>query len=184
VNNAANCPTLLASLTANTDGIPVKMYQWEPTGYTNGRYAEKTRIFKKSGGKAGALDVPLVIQRGSNKAIATGLASCTALTSGTKVLYGNEINVVHNCDATTDAIIFKNAVAWETSHFSTGTNLEGYDFDKLYTLPADFGKRDAKDYTYVSECSNRGVCDGGSGLCKCFKGYTGDNCNTISELFG
>merc|ERR1711988_292980 len=36
--------------------------------------------------------------------------------------------------------------------------------------------------TYVGECSNRGICDGDSGLCNCFPGYTGDNCGTVSSL--
>ena len=37
-------------------------------------------------------------------------------------------------------------------------------------------------YTYVSECSNRGVCDSEEGLCNCFGGYTGAACQTVSEL--
>jgi hypothetical protein len=37
-------------------------------------------------------------------------------------------------------------------------------------------------YEYVSQCSNRGNCDTKSGLCKCFKGYTGDDCSVQSVL--
>ncbi|EQC34731.1 hypothetical protein SDRG_07545 [Saprolegnia diclina VS20] len=33
-------------------------------------------------------------------------------------------------------------------------------------------------YTYVSQCSGRGLCDFGCGICQCFKGYTNDNCDT------
>merc|ERR1712188_50030 len=37
-------------------------------------------------------------------------------------------------------------------------------------------------YTHTSECSNRGTCDSEEGVCKCFKGYTNDNCNTQNSL--
>jgi len=38
------------------------------------------------------------------------------------------------------------------------------------------------NYEYVSQCANRGSCDGETGLCSCFRGYTGDDCTTMSSL--
>jgi hypothetical protein len=40
----------------------------------------------------------------------------------------------------------------------------------------------AVTYQYVSQCSNRGLCDSSVGLCTCFKGYTHDNCDTQNML--
>nr|BAF65668.1 tubular mastigoneme protein [Ochromonas danica] len=37
-------------------------------------------------------------------------------------------------------------------------------------------------YEYVAECSNRGICDRDSGVCKCFAGYTSDSCSVQSSL--
>jgi len=37
-------------------------------------------------------------------------------------------------------------------------------------------------YTYVSECSNHGVCDQTTGLCQCFAGYTNDDCSVQNAL--
>ena len=31
-------------------------------------------------------------------------------------------------------------------------------------------------YTYMSECSNRGICNTFEGTCDCFPGFTGDGC--------
>jgi len=35
---------------------------------------------------------------------------------------------------------------------------------------------------YVGQCSNRGICDSASGVCKCFSGYTGDDCSAMNAL--
>jgi hypothetical protein len=37
-------------------------------------------------------------------------------------------------------------------------------------------------YTYVSQCSNRGICNTDSGLCECFHGYTNDDCSSQNSL--
>jgi hypothetical protein len=36
--------------------------------------------------------------------------------------------------------------------------------------------------SYAAECSDRGVCDSSSGICKCFKGYTKDDCSVQNTL--
>ena len=40
----------------------------------------------------------------------------------------------------------------------------------------------SSDYTYVAPCSNRGICDSDSGVCKCFSGYTSDSCSEQNSL--
>jgi hypothetical protein len=41
---------------------------------------------------------------------------------------------------------------------------------------------DANPFQYVSQCSNRGTCDSATGVCKCFKGYSNDNCDNQNML--
>lgn len=36
--------------------------------------------------------------------------------------------------------------------------------------------------SYVGQCSNRGLCDRISGICKCFSGYTNDDCSVMNAL--
>lgn len=45
-----------------------------------------------------------------------------------------------------------------------------------------FFPSESSTYNYVAECANRGICDRDSGVCKCFNGYTSDNCATQSSL--
>jgi hypothetical protein len=54
----------------------------------------------------------------------------------------------------------------------------------LYTSPVgSCSVAETTKGTYESyECSNRGACDGKSGLCTCYEGYSGQSCQTQTVL--
>lgn len=39
-------------------------------------------------------------------------------------------------------------------------------------------------YLYATQCSNRGICNQGTGDCQCFPGFSGDNCAIVNALAG
>merc|ERR550537_315297 len=64
-------------------------------------------------------------------------------------------------------------------------------YNKMDLTEAGAGTNSARIYkftppsaavTWVGQCSNRGICDGGTGLCQCFPGYSGDDCSTMNAL--
>jgi hypothetical protein len=73
---------------------------------------------------------------------------------------------------------------------STGTKLTGTNRLHLYkalnthamtpTLVTE--ARAAVTYQYVTQCSSRGTCESMLGLCVCFTGYAGDNCDTQNMM--
>merc|ERR1719502_1893973 len=91
---------------------------------------------------------------------------------------------------------------------SSATNTDYAHFERLrYQIVLDYGmnaRYNKKDLTesgaetnkariykftppsthvkWVGQCSNRGICDSGSGICRCFPGYSGDDCSTMNAL--
>jgi hypothetical protein len=122
---------------------------------------------------------------------------------GDLVLIGTEQNVVREnwniaADATDGAILLQNIFTGSGENQVTGNDKRDDSYDiipdpaapdadlshkvTLYELHDD-DEGVTTPVEYVLPCSGRGNCDGVSGLCKCFKGYTNDNCDSQSVLF-
>jgi hypothetical protein len=193
-DSADNCPTF-AYASALSAGVltAVELYAFTPSAAkVNGVYTDDRRIFGSSHTFDTANDVYTsdVNRKGNYEVDVVETPGSGKLEANSIVLFENEFNVVDSCTAS--ACTFKNAmttgnVGWDTIAATNAgedpsliTTMVGHDTQLLIEVVLD---ATTTGYEYVSQCSNRGLCDSGSGLCKCFKGYTGDNCDTISELY-
>merc|ERR1719473_919891 len=68
------------------------------------------------------------------------------------------------------------ALATQTRALFREINTNGYVGSKITEVAT------AAPFQYVSQCSNRGTCDSATGVCKCFKGYSNDNCDNQNML--
>jgi len=101
---------------------------------------------------------------------------------GQEILVGTERNVFHE-SVSMGGITY---VTLENIFTGTGegqgrSNLH-FSTSELDHLSSLYGvvDGDVTPYQYVSECSGRGLCDGETGLCDCFDGYTNDNCDSVT----
>jgi hypothetical protein len=70
------------------------------------------------------------------------------------------------------------ATNWATNNGFYAGNTE---YTQLFYVYKFFPSSESS-YTYVAQCSNRGICNTENGLCECFGGYTGDGCQFQSSL--
>jgi hypothetical protein len=106
-------------------------------------------------------------------ASATGAAITIAATVTTDFAAGSKIFIAngpgHEVLTLSDWNVEKttlNTVEKLTKNYGAGTRLDFY----------------GKGTTEKKSCSGRGLCDIGSGTCKCFKGYTMDDCSRQNTL--
>jgi len=69
-------------------------------------------------------------------------------------------------------------------HVDLATNWGSSD-NEMFSSPFKvfkFFPHATSSYEYVAQCSNRGMCNANTGLCECFKGYSGDDCHEQNVL--
>jgi len=66
---------------------------------------------------------------------------------------------------------------WGVSVGGSKTDVGAPQFQVYKFFPAP-----ASTYTYVAPCSNRGICEEDTGVCKCFSGYSSDSCHEQASV--
>jgi len=109
----------------------------------------------------------------------SGYADTTDLYTITKIYKAEETSVTSSFEDKYRITLDKN-LNWDGS--VVGDPDGDGDLKTGYVQILKFTPATTGTFTYVSQCSNRGLCNGDDALCECFKGYTNDNCDTQSSL--
>lgn len=155
-------------------------------------------------------DMKIALLRLPNKVI-DGVSCAPVATgdlqAGTRRLDANELSAAFDFTFTGDAVQGKQNLMWvEAYECANGCTpkITGLDIFASVTSPTDYiiddGNRRLADKAVAGgadpsdtletqasdfnnyECGRRGKCDYASGLCDCFSGYTGENCNELTNL--
>lgn len=112
-------------------------------------------------------------------------ATCTGQTDAAGAACVHWISASGTTVATSPGCMRGNCAGVGTAP-ATLSGLTGTDRRHLFKISSTIGYAGAvvteaatgATYQYVSQCSNRGSCDTTSGLCQCYKGYSGLTCST------
>jgi len=127
-------------------------------------------------------DVQLALLNLPNRVIDGVTVAATISTSiGATENYGLAINVTFTGPAVQGPQHLLTVEAYECQAGCTPKLTGVKVWTKYHSLSSNITEVQLSDYNSY-ECGRRGKCDYSTGLCSCFTGYTGDNCNTLTTL--
>merc|ERR1711988_2093332 len=130
-------------------------------------------------------DAPTISESTGNmyEVVKIGVNPISATTYDTEDRFYFVVDKVINYDGSatkTRASLSSLSSVWGSDNDATNKNEMG---QKVGTqLVVKFEPSADDQYEFVAQCSGRGLCNGDSGLCECFTGYTNDNCDQQSAL--
>jgi len=110
------------------------------------------------------------------------------VTVAANIATGNTMQVLVNITFTGDAVQGPHLLVVEDFECNVGCTpqITGLTVETRYQYPRSNVTEGGKLLYFADfnsyECGRRGKCDYATGLCSCFLGYTGDNCNTLTTL--
>jgi len=139
--------------------------------FTDSRGIQRGQSYDQSGNYIGGQDQAILpgigVDNHRRRLANTGLVTIKIGFSGPSVQGPQHLLIVedYQCDAGCTPKL-------------TGMPLETRLTSNYWSTVVELTKSDFNSY----ECGRRGKCDYSTGLCQCFAGYVGDNCNTLTTL--